>query len=187
MENQKKRCHDFVNACLQKRVSPNRFQGLLTTFHDRNPTIPGRDLLNVLVYQPTANGAVDPRAPLYVKEMVRLRVCDLADVLSSLQPPQAEPPADGNGIHYDQTFLEIDSTPKPKLQAMVFQMLIMEVSGGLIKTKPEARATLQALIAWMSLLPGSNTLGYFLSAVLGIPAVQETLSQASSKGNSLVF
>lgn len=185
MENQQAKCQSFFNACLQKRVAPEKFRELLITFYDKNNAIPSRRLLDSLVKQSTTDGAVDPRAPLYIKELLRLKVCSLADVLFCLLPTQPEPSSEGNSTAHDQTLLETDSAQKPKLQAIVFQILIIEVSEGLLKTKSEAQATLKALIEWMSLLPGSTTLGYFVSAVLGTSVVQETLGLASTKGSSL--
>ena len=112
-----------------------------------------------------------------------MKVASLADVLSSLLPPPLEPSPNGQSAYHDQTMLDIGGVHKPKLQAMVFQMLIIEVSEGLLKTRQEVRAALKALIVWMSLFPGSITLGYLVSAMLGMTIAQETLAQASTKGS----
>lgn len=183
MASQEKQCQDFFNACLRKRVSPERYGVLVTTFQDRYPTLRCRTLLVVLFKRTLADGVDDPRVPLYVREMLRLRIASLADVLLSLLPSPSEPSSERHHLYPDQTILEIGSAQKPTLQGLVFQVLIVEVSDGLLKTKQDVRAALKALIAWMSLLPGSTSLGYLVYAVLGMSITQETLGEASTKGN----
>ena len=183
MESQERQCQDFIQACIRKRVSPERFRGLLTTFHDKHPALRIHLLLSALFKGSKNGGADDPRIPLYVKEILRLRVASLADVLSSLLPPPLEPISSGQNAYHDQTMLEIGGSQKPTIQAMVFQVMLVEATEGSLKTKSEVQALLKALIAWMSLIPGSTTLGYFVSAILGITITQETLSQPSMEGN----
>lgn len=142
-----------------------------------------RALLVALFKRTLVDGVDDPRVPLYVREMLRLKLASLADVLSSLLPSPPEPSSEGHHPYHDQTILEIGSAQKPTLQGLVFQMLIVEVSDGLLETKKDVRAALKALIAWMSLLPGSTSLGYLVYAVLCMSITQETLGEASMKGN----
>lgn len=130
------------------------------------------------------NGVDDPRVPLYVREMLRLKIASLADVLSSLLPPPSELSPEEHNSYHDQTILEVGSARKPTMQGLVFQMLIVEVSEGLLKTKQDARAALKALIAWMSLLPGSTSLGYLVYAVLSMSITQDMLGEASTKGKT---
>jgi len=183
MASQEKQCQDFVNACLRKRVSPEMYGVLVTTFQDKYPTLRCRTLLIVLFKRTLVDGVDDPRVPLYVREMLRLKIASLAEVLSSLLPSPSEPSSKGHNTYRDQTMLEVGSAQKPTLQGLVVQMLILEVAEGLLKTKQDVRATLKALIAWMSLFPGSTSLGYLVYAVLGMSITQETLSEASTKGN----
>lgn len=183
MAHQEKQSQDLVNACLRKRVSPEKYGVLVTTFQDKHPTLRSRTLLTALLKRTVVDGVDDPKVPLYVREMLRLKIASLADVLSSLLPPPPEPSSEGQNTYHDQTMLEVGSAQKPTLPGLVFQMLIVEVSEGLLKTKQDVRAVLKALIAWMSLLPGSTSLGYLVSAVLGMSITQETLREASAKGN----
>lgn len=182
MESQGKQCQEFVDACIQKRVSPEKFRVIFTTFHDKHPTLRMRIFLHVLLTRPK-NGSDDPRIPLYVKEALRMRVVSVADVLSSLLPPPLVQPTEGQSVFYDQTMLEIGGTQKPSLQALIFHMLLVELSDGLLKTKSEVKAVLKILMPWMSLLPGSTTLGYLLSAILGMTITQEILGQTSTEGS----
>ena len=112
-----------------------------------------------------------------------MKAVSLADVLSSLLPPPLESPSNGQNAYYDQMMLDIGNAQKPTAEALVFQVLIVEVSQGLLTSSHEVKAALKALIPWMSLFSGSTTLGYLVLAILGMTTTQELFGQASVKGS----
>ena len=112
-----------------------------------------------------------------------MKAVSLADVLSSLLPPPLEPPPNGQNAYYDQMMLDVGNARKPTSEALVFQVLIVEVSEGLLTSSHEVKAALKALIPWMSLFSNSATLGYLVLAILGMTITQEVFVQASMKGS----
>ena len=178
MDKQAQECQAFFNACSRKRVGPEKFRDLFTTFHDKYATLHSKTVLESLIKQTKLNGVQDPRVPQYVCEMLRMRVVSVTDVFSSLLPPPPEGSADGQASYHDQTMLEIAGVPKPTLQAFIFQMLMVEISEGLLKSMQEIRAVVKALIPWMLLFPSSTAIAYLVAAVLSTTVGQETLAKA---------
>lgn len=171
-------CQTFFDACFRQRVDPGKFRALFTTFYDGHDVLPSKTILDALFKQNLSSGTRDPRLPQYTRELLRLRVVGLADVLCRLLPPSPQDSVNGHTSHHDQNLLEVTGTAKPTFEAMIFQMLTIEVSEGTLMSAHEAQMVLKALIPWMSRYPGSTSLGYFVSAVLGTGVGQEILAQA---------
>ena len=183
MATQGKNFREFINACLQKRVPPEQFRVLLSTFQTGHPLLHRQTLLDALVKRTEPGNVRDPRVLQYVRELLRMKAVSLADVLSSLLPPPLEPPSNGQNAYYDQMMLDIGNAQQPTSEALVFRVLIVEVSEGLLTSNHEVKAALKALIPWMSLFSGSTTLGYLVLAILGTTITQELFGQASMRGS----
>lgn len=182
MGKQAQECQAFFSACSRERIGPAKFRTLFTTFHDRYAALHSRTVLEGLIKQTKLNGVQDPRVPQYVREMLRLRVVSVADVLASLLPPPPERSTDGQASYHDQNMLDVAGVPKPTYQAFIFQMLIVEILDGLLNSREEIRSVVKALVPWMLLFPASTTMGSLVVAVLSTPVGQETLAEAP-KGN----
>ena len=183
MGKQAKECQKFFSACLQTRIGPEKFRVLFTTLHDRHGSLHSKDVIEALIKQTQLNSVHDPRVSQYLCETLRMRVVSVADVLSGLLPLLPDGSINGQAAFHDQTMLEIAGVSKPTFQALIFQMLIVEISEGLLNSREDVRAVLQGLIPWMLLFPGSTTMGCLVAAVLSTTIAQEVLTKASANGN----
>ena len=182
MDPPSKKLRAFFEACLRKRLSPEKFKALFITFHGQYPSLRGRKLVRFLLnHECPGRGSWDPRLPLYIRELLSMRVISTADVLSSLLPRPLEPAVTGQSSLDDQQILEINRLQKPTLAALVLQMITIEVADGLHRTSPEVHETLASIISLVSLVPGSSALGCFVAAVLSTTIVHEVISRGSTK------
>ena len=182
MDSSSKEVHDFFEACLQRRLTEEKFRLLFVTVHGKNRSIGGQKLVNSLLNDASKPALSDPRLALYLSNLISMKVITVADVLSSLLPPPLNLSLEGQPNFYDQSMLEVQGVHKPTMLAIIIEMLTSEVSKGVLETNREVLATLKSLIAWISVFPGSSSLGYLVSAFLGTDSVQNTLSQKSAKG-----
>lgn len=182
MNSQPKKVRAFFEACLRKRLSPDKFKALFMTFHGQYPSLRGRKLVQSLLNDRSPEPPlIDPRLPLYIKELLSMGVIGTADVLSSLLPRPSEPPLTGQPSLDDQQILEINGVQKPTIAGLVLQMITAEVADGLLRTNQEVLETLASIVSLVSLVPGSSALGYFVAAVLSMTIVHEVLSVGSTK------
>ena len=162
----------FFEACLRRRLTQEKFRTVFTAFHDQN-SLRGRKLADsIFTSRPALTN--DPRLPLYVLELLSMKLLSVPDVLSSLLP--RSPGHSGQPTFYDQNMLDAHDTQRPTMAAMIIQLLISEIPKGLLKTEREALASVHCLSPWISLYPGSESLGYLLSALLGTDVAQKALS-----------
>lgn len=188
MDTQKSPWHNFFNACLQKRIPPDKFRMLVKAFQSKNATPPGRQLVHALLAEGRETTFVDPRLPLYTRELLQLKSCSGADVLSAMLSPLAD---DGSntGLYNaaDQSLPEMEGVLKPSVEALILQMLTMQIVEGFLQTTDAVEAVLKTLVVWMTRFPGSSALGYLVSATFSSPLAQDTMGSPSMKGSLLVF
>jgi hypothetical protein len=165
---------------LLKRISPEQFRTFVKSFQSKYDTPSSQRLIDILFSESRKTAIVDPRLPLYTRELIYLGLCDAADVLAYMLP-SSEADSSNNKINFrDHSMLEME-THRPSLEATILQMLIIEVNEGLLKTRLQIQAVLNALSSWVAQYPGSSTLGYLISATLNSPLAQEMFSQTSNK------
>ncbi len=165
---------------LLKRISPEQFQTFVKSFQSKFDTPSGQRLIDILFSESRKTRIVDPRLQLYTRELIHLGLCDAADVLAYMLP-SSEADASKNKINFrDHSMLEME-TPSPSLEATILQMLIIEINEGLLNTRSQVQAVLNALRSWVAQFPGSSTLGYLIAATLNSPLAQEMFSQSSNK------
>ncbi len=178
--------HNFFSACLQKRPPPDKFQIFVKACLFNNDAPSGRRLVGALVAESRKTALADPRVPLYVNELINLKLCSAADVLLSLLPPPLPDPEKvgaGMSIHEDQNLPEMEGILKPTVEAMVLQALYLKIGEGLLKTKGAIAEVLMALVAWMTRFSSSIALGYLTYATLSSPLAHSVISQPSMKGD----
>ena len=168
----------FFEACLRRRLTQEKFRTVFTAFHDQN-SLRGLKLADS-IFASRPGLTSDPRLPLYVLELLSIKFISVSDVLSSLLP--RSPGHGGQPTFYDQNLLDAHGTQRPTMAAMIIQLLISEIPKGLLKTEREVLASVHYLNPWISLYPGSESLGYLLSALLGTDVAQKALSQSHRAG-----
>lgn len=165
---------NFFEACLRRRLTQEKFRTIFTAFQKQS-TLHGRKLADsIFTSRPALTN--DPRLPLFVLELLSMKFLSVSDVLSSLLPRTRD--LGGQPTFYDQNMLDAHHTHRPTMAAMIVQLLISEISKGLPKTGREVFALIHCLIPWISLYPGSESLGYLLSALLGTDAAQKALGHS---------
>ena len=155
---------------------------MFTTFHAKHSSTRGRKLVDALLNEVSKPALTDPRLPLYIRELLALRVVAVADVLWSILPPPLDLSLGEQPNFYDQNMLEVQGVRKPTLAAILVQMLTSDIAEGSLKTTQEVLATLKCIVAWINLFPGSSALGYLVSAFLSVNIVQKALGQKVAKG-----
>ena len=165
---------NFFEACLRRRLTQEKFRTIFIAFQKQS-SLHGRKLADsIFTSKPALTN--DPRLPLYVLELLSMKFMSVADVLSSLLPRPRD--LGGRPDFYDQNFLDAHNTHRPTMAAMIVRLLISEISKGLLKTGREVSALIHCLIPWISMYPGSESLGYLLSSVLGTDAAQKALGHS---------
>lgn len=181
MPSQQPSWQEFFNACLRNRLDAEKFRTLVEAFQLKTFMPSGRHLISVLLTEGRKPSLVDPRVPLYARELLHLGSCSAADVLySMLPPPGADPAKTGVGL-YDQTLPEIEGTLKPSMEALILQMLTLQIADGLLKTTGAVQGVLRSLVEWMTRFPSSSALGYLISATLNNPLAQRAIGNSSLK------
>ena len=187
MQPQQASWQDFFGACLRNRLDADKFRVLFEAFQLKTSTPSGRHLINVLLAEGRKSLLVDPRVPLYARELLHLGSCSAADVLSSMLPSLgADATKTGVGL-YDQTLPEIEGTLKPSLEALILQMLTLQIDDGLLKTTGAVQAVLRSLVEWMTRFSGSSALGYLITATLRSPLAQRAIGDSTLKGKDSNF
>lgn len=176
-----KEIHTFFEACLRKRLSREKFRLMFITFHAKHTSTRGRKLVDALLNEISKPALTDPRLPLYIKELLALKVISVADVLWSMLPPPLDLSLGEQPNFYDQYMLEVQGVRKPTIAAIMVQMLTSDIAEGSLKTAQEVLATLKGLVAWINLFPGSSALGYLVSAFLSVDVVPKVLGQRKAK------
>ena len=160
---------------------------MFITFHTKHTSTRGRKLADALLHEISKPALTDPRLPLYIRELLALRIISVADILWSILPPSLDLSLGEQPNFYDQNTLEIQGVRKPTIEAIMVQMLTSEIAEGSLKTTQEVLTTLKCIIAWINLFPGSSALGYLVSAFLSIDIVQGALSQKVARGPKKIF
>lgn len=162
---------------LLKRISPEQFRTLVKTFQFKYDTPSSQRLIGILFSESRKTAISDPRLPLYTRELIHLGLCDAAEILNYMLLSSK---VDKEIQFFDHAMLDMETQP-PSLEATILQMLITEVIQGLLKTGAQIQAVLKSLTAWVARFPGSNVLGYLISATLNSPRAQELFSHPSDK------
>lgn len=165
---------------LLRRVSPEQFRTLVKTFQWKYDTPSSQRLIDILFSESRKTAIIDPRLPLYTRELLRLALCNAADVLDYMLPSSRVDSSNVEIRFCDHAMLEMETQP-PSLEATILQMLIAEVIQGLLKTGAQIQAVLKSLTAWIAQFPGSSVLGYLISATLNSPLAQELFSHSSNQ------
>ncbi len=175
--------HQFFDACVRKRVPPQKFYTLLKTFALKHVTLPGRTLVNVLFDQgrKASSRQVDPRIPLYARELLQMQEVSVSDTLAAILPLPVDRHSNVNNDQGDQAAVDAAESQNPRLETMIFQMMTFEISNGLIKTQEGIQAVLKTLIKTKFNTANSDALGYFISAMLNTTLAHEVLTHISSK------
>lgn len=167
----------FLDACVKKRVSPEKFSHLVKTFQSNHFVVPiGRDLVTILLSPQSTLATEDPRIPLYIRQLLHLGACNAADVLVALRVLDEKDKPDV----YDPNSLEIGNQPV-SVEAMVIQMLTTEVIEGLLKASEDVPDVLKSLAPIVMRYPGSAALGYLVAAILSSSVANVSLNQLSTK------
>lgn len=173
----------FLDACVKKRVPPEKFDNLVKAFQSKHSVPSGRDLVSILLNPKFAAATEDPRIPLYIRQLLHLGACDIADVLASLRLIEER---SGVVDGYDQNILEIGNQP-PSTEATIIQILTTEVIEGVLQNAEEVQAILRALVPMVARYPSSTALGFLISAILSSPLANTTLNESSTKSTSILI
>lgn len=165
---------------LLRRISPDQFRTLVKTFQFKYDTPSGQHLVGILFSASRKTAVSDPRLPLYTRELIHLGLCDAAEILNYMLPRSKVDSSTEEIQFYDHTVLDMETQP-PSLEATILQMLITEVIQGLLKTGAQIQAVLRSLIVWVARFPGSNVLGYLISAALNSPQAPELFGHSSNQ------
>lgn len=179
----------FFATSLLRRISPDQFRSFVKTFQFKYDTPSGQHLIGILFGESRKTGISDPRLPLYTRELIHLGLCDAAEILNYMLPSSKVDSSNEELQFYDHAMLDMETQP-PSLEARILQMLITEVVQGLLQTGPQIQAVLKSLTEWVARFPGSNVLGYLISATLNSPPAQELFSNSSNQSplhRSLAF
>lgn len=171
---------------LLRRISPDQFRTLVKTFQFKYDTPSSQRIISILFSESRKTAVFDPRLPSYTRELIHLGLCDAAEILNYMLPSSKGESSDGEIQFYDHAMLDMETHP-PSLEATILQMLNAEVIQGLLKTGAQVQAVLKSLTAWVARFPGSNVLGYLLSATLNSPRAQELLSHSSNQSPPYQF
>lgn len=175
--------HHFFDACVRKRVPPEDFHTLLKTFNLKHVALPGTGLVDVLLDQgrKASSRQVDPRIPLYAREMLQMQQIRTCDTLAAILPLPVDNISNINEDQNDQAAIDTVASQNPRLETLIFQMMTVEVSNGLIKTPEELQAVLKTLVKTKFNSANSAALGYFISALLNTTIAHDVLNRVSSK------
>lgn len=168
---------------LLRRISPDQFRTLVKTFQFKYDTPPGQQLIGILFSESRKTAISDPRLPSYTRELIHLGLCDAAEILNYMLLSFKVDSSNEEIPFYDHAMLDMETQP-PSLEATILQMLITEVIQGLLKTGAQIQAVLRSLTAWVARFPGSNVLGYLISATLNSPKAQELFTHSSNQSFS---
>ena len=177
----------FLRACLRKRISTEKFLTLVQACSKETEPPSGTILVRMFFEEATSTD--DPRLPLYLKELLHVGKCEIADiliamlaigtsaldVLSSASNPKEDADTLGDP---NEILLSFDS---------ILQMLTAEVNDGIIASRQDAIKTIQAMDAWLTKYPMILSLGYLIAAALGQNIIQQGLGQDSSKDLRISF
>lgn len=180
MDSQQPSWETLFATSLLRRISPDQFRTLVKTFQFKYDTPSSQRLIGLLFSESRRTAILDPRLPLYTRELIHLGLCDAADILDYMLPSSKVNLSNEEIQFYDHTMLDIETQP-PSIEATILQMLTTEVIQGLLKTGAQIQAALQSLTAWVARFPGSNVLGYLISATLNSPRAQELFSHSSNQ------
>ena len=175
--------HHFFDACFRKRVPPEKFQTLLKTFALKHATLQGRILVNVLLEEgrKISTLQVDPRIPLYVREMLLMGEIGISEVLAAILPLPLDNHTKANHHESDPTNVNPVESQTPRLETLILQVMTVEMSNGLVNSKDEFQAILRTLAETKLNNANSDALGYFVSAILHSNLAQDILNHASAK------
>ena len=175
--------HQFFDACLRKRLPPKKFRTLFQTFNLKHVALHGRTLVHVLLDQgrKASSRQVDPRIPLYVRELLHMEAISINHVLSTILLLPVDNSTNINDAQSDPMAMDAVGFQSPRMETTIFQMMTVEISNGLVKSKEELPDILRTLAKTKCNRANSDALGYFISAILNTTFVHDILNHASSK------
>lgn len=175
--------HQFFDACVRKRVPPEDFPTLFNTFNLKHVALPGTSLVDVLLDQgrKVSSRQVDPRIPLYAREMLQMRQISTCDTLAAILPLPVDNISNANEDQSDQAAINAVDSHNPRLETLIFQMMTVEISNGLVKTREESQAILKSLVKTKFNSANSDAIGYLISALLNTNIAHDVLNHVSSK------
>ncbi len=110
-----------------------------------------------------------------------MRQISTCDTLAAILPLPVENNSDVNEAQSDQAAIDAVESPSPRLETLVFQMMTIEVSNGLIKTREELQAVLESLVKTKFNSVNSDAVGYFISGVLNTTIAHDVQNLVFSK------
>lgn len=180
MDSEQPTWETLFSTALLRRISPDQFQTLVKTFQFKYDTPSGQHLIGILFSASRKTAISDPRLPLYTRELIHLGLCNAAEILNYMLPKSKVDASNDELQFYDHSMLDMETQP-PSLEATILQMLITEIIQGLLTTEAQIHAVLRSLTAWVARFPGSNVLGYLISATLNSPQAPELFSHSSNQ------
>ena len=179
--------HRFFDACLRKRIPPEKFETLFKTYNLKHDTLQSRVLVNVLldVGRKASSRHVDPRIPLYVRMLLHMKEIGISNVLDAILSMPMDKDPTVNDLQSNPTAMDPLESPNPRLETLILQMMTIDMSDGLVKSKEELQRILRTLIKTKPNNADSNALGYFISAILNTTLAHEVLNHVSAKSVQL--
>ena len=175
--------HQFFEACIRKRVPPEKFHTLFQTFIFKHDSLPGRILVDVLLDEgrKASKSRPDPRIPLYIREVLQMQVASTSDVLAAILPL---PVVKDSTVDDDQSVPTVIDAPEyqnPRTETLILQMMSIEISNGFVNSKEELQDVLRTMVKTKHNVANSEALGYLISAILNTTLTHDILSHSSSK------
>ena len=142
--------HEFLQqACFIHRLSSSEFTSQVNAFQARHARLSSKALLEPLLNQ----APYDPRVPGYLKELLKLGLLGVSDVLEGLGSKQATE-TDG-------------SAQEMPTQTLIFQMLADEI-GQEVPGRAIQLIT-RHMLFWLETFPTSLSIAFFAAKVLSHP------------------
>ena len=175
--------HRFFDACFRNRVPPEKYQTLFKTFTLKHAILQGQILVNVLLDEgrKVSTRQVDPRIPLYVREMLLMGQIEISEVLVAILPLNLRNETKANRDQTGPTNMDPVESHDTSVEALTLQMMTVEMSNGLVKSRDELRAILRTLTKTSLNGANSSALGYFISAILHSNLAQDIFNRDSAK------
>ncbi len=175
--------HQFFDACLRKRLPPEKFQTLFKTFNLKHDALQGRALVDVLldVGRKVSSRHVDPRIPLYLRILLQMEGIGISDVLDAIS---ALPVDNNSNVNDDQSgpiTMDPLESQNPRMENLILQMMTTEVPNGLVKSKEELHRILRILVKTKPNSADFDAQGYFISAILNTALAHDVLNHVSAK------
>ena len=180
--------HQFFDACLRKRVPPEKFQTLFKIFTLKHATLRGRTLVGALLDEghKVSTLQVDPRIPLYVRQMLRMGEIGISEVLVAILSLPMDSNTNADHDQSQPTNTDTVESQRPRVETLILQMMTVELSNGLVKSKDDLQSIMKSMVKTNFNRANSGALGYFISAMLNSHLADEALNEESAKSAHLL-